>query len=164
MIPEEMGKHNSEWSKVLPDIDKQIEFIKSIRKGMKDKHIKPDVKMIWAIEQSLIAAKLFGKEKNQPVLRVRNEQNYINVLSLFKIRITTSRLEVLKAIFLTQGKTFTIINIQDYFNKNKPFQISKSSLNSIITLFKTRGLIKAKNDEMETKNPGRPSAKYIKNI
>lgn len=53
------------WYGDLPGIDEQIRYIKRVRKQMytESKVLRNDLRMIHAIEQTLLAARLFFKAK-----------------------------------------------------------------------------------------------------
>jgi hypothetical protein len=152
-------------SPVLPDIDKQIEYIKHLRKDVIPfiKHLQTGLDMTLAIEQSLMAAKLSGRSKgahNSRSVREFSGDKYNQILSSIKIKTTFIRVEVLKAIHNSVSKDFTISEIYKTVAKSKI--ISRTAVISTITLFKAKGIIHLKrNVKIGTlKRLGRPETRF----
>lgn len=63
--PRKKRKISIPWYGDLPGIDEQIHYIKRVRKQIytESKILRHDLRMIHAIEQTLLAAKIFFKTK-----------------------------------------------------------------------------------------------------
>lgn len=154
-------------SAVLPDIDKQIDYIKHLRKEVIPciKKLETELDMVFAIEQSLMAAKMFFKSKatdrelDTPGTSDLELQCNI-ILNSINIKITTVRIEVLKAILSKHGREFTVTEINKSIPKSKA--ISKSAVISTISLFKIRGVIDQNKNvySRERNRLGRPEMKF----
>src|SRR5687767_3592915 len=100
----------------LPDIDKQINFIKHLRQDIIPciRSLQTEDDMIFAIEQSLIAAKILAKleeteRSHDPSASLRSDVKYI--LNAAMINSTGVRIDVLKAILSKGREEFTIAEI-----------------------------------------------------
>jgi predicted transcriptional regulator len=163
-----MAKSIIEGSVKVPGIDQQIDYIKHLRKDIIPfvKHLQTGLDMITAIEQSLLAAKIFdrsGKKQpgDSPMGAVHSINNvYHQILNSFRIKLTAIRIEVLKAILASNGE-FTVRQIHKVLSKRK--SVSKAAVISTLILFKIRGLIQERKDEVSDKRRGigRPEIKYI---
>ena len=150
-------------SPILPDIDRQIEFIKHLRKDIIPSIVvfQRELDTIFAIEQSLIAAKILAASEKierdrpspQPAL-IANEDYCKSILSFLKLKVTTVRMEVLKAILSKGQETFSIVEIDKTIANKNGF--SKSSIVATFDLFKTRGLIVEKKKGRAANRIGRP--------
>jgi hypothetical protein len=127
--------------------------------------------MIIAIEQSLLAAKLFWnsekrKLKNTPLPATWDtnlDERSTQILHSLKVRVTSIRIEVLKVI-LSSTIAVTVGEIHKIISRRRP--ISKTAVISTIMLFKARGLIRESKKALPGKHKirGRPQMKYMPNI
>lgn len=126
----------------LPDIDSQIDYVKTIRQEMSEKEmVEPTFQMIIAIEQTLLAARVLCqpaqiRQKSTPTY------DYTAILIAKNIKITSVRLSILKAI-MTFAKHQREMSLSDIHNE-LPLECipSKSAIISTIILFKSRGIIR----------------------
>jgi hypothetical protein len=164
-----MAKSIIEASPILPDIDKQIDFIKRIRKdvmpSIQNLQNQPD--MIFAIEQSLMAAKIFakaGETISRPDPFVAGNPQFDNqhnqILHSFKIKPTSIRTDILKAILDKEGNGFSVSEIYKKIIRSR--LLSKTTVIATINLFKARGLIIEVSDKPggKIKPVGRPETKF----
>jgi hypothetical protein len=164
-----MAKSIIERSPVLPDIDKQIDFVKRVRKDVipSIRDLQNDLDIIFAIEQSLIAAKVyarfentsFGKGSHSAVV-TKDDTNYNQILNSFKIKATSIRVDILKEIIAKQGREFSLSEIFEKTLNNR--LLSKTAVIATLNLFKSHGLITEVNGEKghKSKRVGRPETKF----
>jgi hypothetical protein len=152
-----------EESKQLPDIDEQIRYIKHLRKSIMN-NLQTGIDMIMAIEQSLLAAKLFGKSKgidfpaSREINRSSDPQPPDVTLESVGIKRTPLRIEILRAIS-SKHKVFTLTEIFNLVSKN--VAISKTSLIETLILFRNNGLVEEiKAGDDGAKKIGRPQIRY----
>jgi hypothetical protein len=162
-----MDKPINEVTPVPPDVDKQIQYIKHLRKEVlpRIKNLQTELDMITAIEQSLIAAKILEKsgedaEFKNPSILSSSQANQILIES--KIKVTAVRVEVLKAIFSKKDNEFTVAGIHKTISKYRP--ISKSAVITTMLLFKEKAIIEERKEQLDSqKRIGRPEAKFTYN-
>jgi predicted transcriptional regulator len=154
-------------SPVLPDIDKQIDYVKKIRREVipNIRNLQSELQMIFAIEQSLMAAKVWLKSESrtsQHTFQVNRNSTLDfqcnQILGSRKIKLTSIRIETLKAILEKEGN-FTISEIYKALSKTR--LISKTAVITTIKLFKVRGLIIEIKDANHNTRVGRPEIKFI---
>jgi hypothetical protein len=162
-----MDKPMSEVTRALPDVDKQIQYIKHLRKEVlpRIKNLETELDMITAIEQSLLAARILEKSGEEiesknpsPISSIQADQ----ILSESKIKLTAVRVEVLKAIFSKKSNEFTVSEIHKSISKYRP--ISKSAVINTMLLFREKGLIDERKEQRSSqKRIGRPETKFTYN-
>jgi hypothetical protein len=154
-----------EESVVLPDINKQIEYMKHLRKDVLPfvEQLQRGVDMFMAIEQSLIAARLLGgrnltSTQSEKIFYELNTE-YKKILNAFGIKETSVRIEVLRALSST-GAGFTVSELCKLVGKKRV--VSKTAVVATLGLFKERGLINESqsNESVNTRRRGRPELKY----
>jgi len=156
-----ISKPVMEGSPVLPDIDKQIRYIKHLRQDVvpRIRNLQTELDMIMAIEQSLIAAKLLTE--SQPLAHPSSEAhaNATQLLKASGIKLTSARIEVLRVILSQAGKEFTVSGVHKAILKYRP--ISKSAVIATLLLLKEKGLISESSaDHPSRKRIGRPERKF----
>jgi hypothetical protein len=153
-------------SPVLPDIDKQIDYVKKLRKEVipSIRNLHNELEMIFAIEQSLMAAKVLSKfegsasQHNLPASKNSTlDFQCHQILHSRKIKLTSIRIETLKAILANEGK-FTITEIYKAISKTR--LISKTAVIATLNLFKARGLIIEIKEADHNARVGRPEIKF----
>jgi hypothetical protein len=140
-----MAKTILKHSPVLPDINEQIEYVKHIRKDVipSIKPLQTELDMIFAIEQSLMAAKLHqfyaANQMKEPETGEKERRSAIKILKSFKIRLSTIRVEVLKAILAQGNDEFTATSI--YVKVPRSREVSRTLITTTLDLFLERKLI-----------------------
>jgi hypothetical protein len=127
----------------LPDIDTQIEYIKSIRLGMSQKkRVDAKVQMIFAIEQTLLAAKIRYQADQSRTGYPSHGYDLSAILNTYKVRITSARIEILRAVIVcaNRSKEFTLSEIHGELSMES--LLSKSAVISTVQLYKTRGILR----------------------
>jgi len=136
-----MPKSIIETSRVLPSIDEQINYVKTLRSNIA-KHFATGLDMIFAIEQSLLAAKL-NFITNPATPNLTDETNIdserVDVLQRRKIKPTLIRIHVLNAIFNSRDGVFTISSVVNQIIQHK--SVSRASIIKTLLLMKSKGLI-----------------------
>jgi len=157
-----MPKSIIETSRVLPNIDEQINYIKTLRSDVA-KHLANGLDMIFAIEQSLLAAKI-NLAANPITQRWKDESSIdkesVSVLQRRKIKPTLIRIDILNAIMNSKDGVFTIASVENQILQEK--QVSRASIIKTLLLLKSKGLIEEDilpNFSSLRKN-GRPEKKY----
>jgi hypothetical protein len=152
-----------EESKQLPDIDQQIQYVKHLRKNIVSS-LQIGLDMAIAIEQSLLAAKLFGKSSGkQSGIASHSEfsspmRSPEEILDAAGIKITPLRIEILRAMS-ARDKIFTLTEISNIVSKK--LAISKTALIETLILFRHNGLVEEiKSEKENVKKIGRPQIRY----
>jgi hypothetical protein len=153
-----------EESKQLPDIDQQIQYVKNLRKNIVSS-LQIGLEMVIAIEQSLLAAKLFGKSAGKQSTVITSHSEFLTptrspeqILHASGIKITPLRIEILAAMS-AKDKIFTLTEISNIVSKK--IAISKTSLIETLILFRHNGLVEEiKSEKENVKKVGRPQIRY----
>jgi hypothetical protein len=157
-----MAKTILRHSPVLPDINEQIEYVKHIRKDVipSIKPLQTELDMIFAIEQSLMAAKLHQlyavNQMAEPEIGERERRSAIKMLKSFKIRLSTVRVEVLRTILTKVNDEFTATDI--YLKVPKSREVSRTLIAITLELFVERKLITK--ISQQSKHTGKTEIKF----
>jgi hypothetical protein len=156
-----MGKSVIEESRVLPTIDEQIDYVKTLRNDVV-KYLKNGLDMVFAIEQNLLAVKLNSlsqKRHEEKISKTKSisEDICYEILVARSISVTSLRLDVLREILQCES----YFSITEIFNKIMLARFaSRTAVGKVVHLFEEKDIIEGVQNEQTMSRRGRPE-KYF---
>jgi hypothetical protein len=156
-----MSKTIIEESRVLPSIDEQLEYVKTLRKDVM-KYLSNGLDMVFAIEQNLLAVKLNGLSQKRHEDKLSNTKSIAEnicyeVLRARNVSITSLRVEVLKFI-LNRDAPFSISDIYAKITQHR--YSSRTAVGKVVHLFDQKEIIQSVVQSPNVNRRGRPEKMY----